>query len=315
MQRSSVLVTAVAVVCAAAMSPEIGARAQSPPDAAFDVVSVKRNPSGGTVIRAMPGTFSATAIPVRLLIRQAYQLQEFQIVGGPDWMDRERFDVEGRFTPAAEPAGMGGPARVQAMLRTLLADRFGLIAHRESRDLPVYELVVARADRQLGPQMKPATVDCSGRRGGPPPDGRGGPGVDGRRGGGPGADGRGGPPPGAPFPAGERPPCSNGGGFGQYSARGTTMTQFVTTLSQLTGRIVVDRTGLAGGFDFDVRWTPAPDQLPPGPPPPGVELPRIDPDGPSLFTALQEQLGLKLEAGRQAVDVLVIDRLSLPAEN
>jgi uncharacterized protein (TIGR03435 family) len=104
--------------------------------------------------------------------------------------------------------------------------------------------------------------------------------------------------------------------FGQLLAGGMPISRLATeTLSQLTGRIVVDRTGLTGGYDIDLKWTPTPDQLPPGPPPPGVEPPAIDPDGPSLFTALQEQLGLKLDTARGPVDVLVIDRLRQPAEN
>ena len=86
-------------------------------------------------------------------------------------------------------------------------------------------------------------------------------------------------------------------------------------LSQLTGRLVVDRTGLTGAYDIDLKWTPTPNQLPPGPPPPGVEPPQIDPNGPSLETALQEQLGLKLDAERGPVEVLVIEKLVPPTEN
>jgi uncharacterized protein (TIGR03435 family) len=86
-------------------------------------------------------------------------------------------------------------------------------------------------------------------------------------------------------------------------------------LAQLTGRLVVDRTGLTGAYDVDLKWTPTPSQLPPGPPPPGVELPPIDPNGPSLETALQEQLGLKLDAERAPVEVLVIEKLLPPSEN
>jgi uncharacterized protein (TIGR03435 family) len=93
------------------------------------------------------------------------------------------------------------------------------------------------------------------------------------------------------------------------------MAQFVRQISQLTNRIVIDRTGLTGGYDIDLTFTPAPDQLPPGPPPPGVEPPPIDPNGPTLFAALQEQLGLKLEAERGPVEVIVIDRLEKPTEN
>jgi uncharacterized protein (TIGR03435 family) len=105
-------------------------------------------------------------------------------------------------------------------------------------------------------------------------------------------------------------------GFGQLLAGGMPMARFATQLlAQLTGRPVVDRTGLTGAYDIELKWTPTPSQLPPGPPPPGVELPPIDPNGPSLETALQEQLGLKLDAERGPVDVLVIEKIVQPTEN
>jgi uncharacterized protein (TIGR03435 family) len=104
--------------------------------------------------------------------------------------------------------------------------------------------------------------------------------------------------------------------FGQLLGGGVPMSRLASQiLSQLTGRVVVDRTGLTGGYDIDLKWTPTPDQLPPGPPPPGVEPPSIDLNGPSLFTALQEQLGLKLDSERGPVEVLVIERIQQPAEN
>ena len=105
-------------------------------------------------------------------------------------------------------------------------------------------------------------------------------------------------------------------GFGQLLGGGTPMSRLATQiLAQLTGRLVVDRTGLTGAYDIDLKWTPTPSQLPPGPPPPGVEPPQIDPNGPSLETALQEQLGLKLDAERGPVEVLVIEKLVPPTEN
>ena len=105
-------------------------------------------------------------------------------------------------------------------------------------------------------------------------------------------------------------------GFGQLLAGGMPISRLVTqTLAQLTGRVVVDRTGLTGTYDIELKWTPTPDQLPPGPPPPGVELPSIDANGPSLATALQEQLGLKLDTERGPVEVLVIEKLVPPTEN
>ena len=311
---SCVAISVFVVGIVAGPPGDTGAQAQGAPSIAFDVVSIKRNAGGpGMTMRMAPGNMSAFNVPVRQLIRQAYGLQDFQIVGGPDWMSADRFDVEGKFDPTPV-AGLAGPPRIQAMLKTMLADRFKLAAHTESREMPILALVLARSDKRLGPQLKPSSVDCAAlqkqfagaRQGGGPPDGRGGPPLDGR--GGP-------PPPGTPFSLGERPQCGGRGGFGQMIAGGIPMAQFVTQLSQLTSRIVVDRTGLTGGYDIDLKWSPTPDQLPQGPPPPGVEPPVIDPNGPSLFTALEEQLGLKLEAQRGPVDVLVIDRIEQPTEN
>jgi uncharacterized protein (TIGR03435 family) len=281
----------------------IAVTAQAPPTASFDVVSVKRNTSGGgMLLRNMPGNLSLFNNPVRQLIRMAYQLQDFQIVGAPDWANTERFDIEARFDPTTPLVGFAAPQqRMLAMMKSLLRDRFGMVAHTETRELPIFVLRLGRADGRLGPQMKPAAADCSalaGPRGGGPPDGRGG------------------PPPGVPFSLGERPLCGDRMGFGQLLAGGMPMSRFATQLlAQLTGRVVLDRTGLTGSYDIDLKWTPTPNQLPPGPPPPGVEPPPIDPNGPSLETALQEQLGLKLDTERGPVEVLVIEKLVPPAEN
>jgi len=308
-------------VCLAAALSVFAIRpgAQSPPTPSFDVSSVKRNASGGggMTIRNTPGNVSMFNVPVRQLIRLAYQRQDFQIVGAPDWTGSDRFDIEGRFDPAAPLPGFETPPqKMIAMTKFLLRDRFNLLAHTETREMPILSLTLARTDGRLGPQLKPAAVDCQAiGRGRGPVDGRGGPPPDGRLGGPP-LDGRGGPPPpGTPFSLGERPPCGSRGGFGQMIAGGMPMTQFAQQLSQLTGRVVIDRTGLTGGYDLDLKFTPTPEQLPPGPPPPGVELPPIDPNGPTLFAALEEQLGLKLDSQRGPVEVVVIDRISPPAEN
>jgi uncharacterized protein (TIGR03435 family) len=260
----------------------------------FEVASVKTNTSGDqrVMIQTPPGgRFTATNVPLRNLIVLAYRLQNFQLIGGPDWIRSERFDIvakaEGNlppFTPSGPPEPLLG------MVRTLLAERFKLVVHHETRELPIYALVVARTDGKLGPQLHPAVVDCEAAalraRGGPPP----------------------GPPP------GERPTCGMRIGPGQMMAGGTPLSQFVNPLSQFVQRTVIDRTGLTGAFDFDLSWTP--DQLPQGPPPPGAPpLPPIDPNGPSIFTALQEQLGLKLDAQRGPVDVIVIDRAERPTED
>jgi uncharacterized protein (TIGR03435 family) len=184
----------------------------------------------------------------------------------------------------------------------VLVDRFKLAVHNESRELPIYELVKARSDGKLGPQLHPATVDCAALaaargRGAPPP---------------------GGPGPGGPgFGPGGRPVCGMMVGPANLAAGGQSMAQFAALLSGRVQRVVIDRTGLTGNFDFDLTWTP--DQMPqgqPGPPPPGAPpLPPIDPNGPSIFTAVQEQLGLKLESTKGPVDVVVIDRAEQPTED
>jgi uncharacterized protein (TIGR03435 family) len=257
----------------------------------FEVASVKPNKSGQPFVSfgIQPGgRFTATNVPLRLLIRNAYQIQDFQVVGGPAWISSDRFDViakaEGDIPPAA-PGGPPGP--MQFMLRALLAERFNLKVHTEQRELPIYTLVLARSDGKLGAQLRPAGVDCAT--------------VSARRGG---------PPPAAPVP-GERVPCGIRIGPGQMTGGGLPLSQLATTLSPFVQRVVVDRTGLSGNFDFDLTWTP--DQIPQGPPPAGAPpLPPIDPNGPSLSTAVQEQLGLKLDSARGPVDALVIDHVEPP---
>lgn len=321
------LVVSLAVVLSVMV---VTVTAQSPQTPKFDVTSVKRNTAGGPMrMLNAPGNFNAANIPVMQLIRMAYQLQDIQIVGAPSWANSDRFDIEAKFDVATiSPPAPGQPSPMLQMMRGLLRDRFGLVAHTETRELPILALKIARADGRLGPQMKPAAVDCgaqAGPRGGGPLDGRGGPPPDGRFGGpppggpagGPPPDGRGAlPPPGAPFSLGDRPACGDRMGFGQLLAGGIPMSRLTNQiLAQLTSRLVVDRTGLTGTYDIDLKWTPTPSQLPPGPPPPGVELPPIDPNGPSLETALQEQLGLKLDAERGPLEVLVIEKLTAPTEN
>lgn len=212
-------------------------------------------------------------------IRQAYGLQRTQLVGGPEWMETARFDIvakaEGDIARGAGPGGPPGP--LNFMLQDLLEDRFKLRAHRETRELPIYVLTLARADGKLGAGLRASTVDCASMA----------------------ARGRNGPPPRSMAP-GERPPCGMRMAPGQLVGGGMPISQLTLPLAQFAQRMVVDRTGLTGNFDIDLRWTP--DSLSAGPPPPGAPpMPSIDPNGPSLFTALQEQPGLKLESERTSV--------------
>jgi uncharacterized protein (TIGR03435 family) len=271
----------VAATCASTL-------AQSPK---FEVASVKPNTSGTGFINisVQPGgRFTAINVPLRLLILNAHRVQEYQLVGVPDWATNERFDISAKAEGEIRPPTPGGPpSPVQFMLQALLEERFKLAVHRETRDMPIYALTLARADGKLGQQMKPSTTDCAAfaaaRRGQPPP----------------------GPPP-----PGERPTCGTRMMPGNISGGSMGLPQLATNLSMLTRRVVVDRTGLTGGFDIDLAFTP--DQMP-GPPPPGAPPPpAIDPNGPSIFTAVQEQLGLKLEATRGPVEVLVVDHVERP---
>src|SRR5262249_33676448 len=162
--------------------------------------------------------------------------------------------------PEGTPQG-----QLLAMVQTLLVDRFKLRTHRETRDLPVYALVMARGDRRLGPKMQSAAVDCAALAA---------------------ARSRGENPP-LPPPVGGRPACGAPPNPGRLMVGGYAIPDFARNLAGFAGRPIVDRTGLTGAYDFELLWTP--DE----PPPAGIALPAwYDPNGPSLVTAVQEQLGL-----------------------
>jgi uncharacterized protein (TIGR03435 family) len=223
-------------------------------------------------------------------------VQTFQVIGGPSWITSDRFDIN------AKAASGVPPAQMNLMLRSLLADRFKLVVRTEQRDLPIYTLVQAREDGKPGPNLKPAAVDC----------GAGGRGLPGPRGAVPG--------PGAPAPGA---PGSLGGGCrmmigpGRLMAAGQRIEQLARMLSTQLGRPVIDKTGLSGAYDIELSFMPEVGRGGPiGPPPPGAPpLPPIDPDAPTLVTAIQEQLGLRLQAGRGPVDVIVIDSVQTPTED
>jgi uncharacterized protein (TIGR03435 family) len=291
---------------ACALSLTLAIVAAQEPSAPVDyVASVKRNTTGGGLIRIVPGNISITGMPAGFMVRLAYGLQDFQMVGGPGWLFSDRFDVEAK---VEGPLSQGGPTFLQTVLRQLLADRFNLRTHKDTRELPIFALVLARSDGRLGPNLTRSSDECvammtaGGRgRGGPPPNGRGGPPA-------------GGPPAlnfDGPAPCGGRM-----GGIGRIRAGGSTIEQFAAgLLSERAQRVVIDKTGLTGYYDIVLNYTPTPDQLLQGPPPPGAPPPQIDPDGPSLFTAIQEQLGLKLQDQRGPVEILVIDSINQPTEN
>jgi uncharacterized protein (TIGR03435 family) len=287
---------AALVLSATALSvsrPDAQAPAQPPdPNAsyAYEAASVKPNKSGqqGSSIRRFPGgRLQATNMPLRALITFAYQVQGFQLVEDPAWIRNETFDIVAKMDgdPPPVPPGQGADPHMIAM-RTLLAERFMLAVRRETREMDIYALVLARADGKLGPALKPTTQDCAAMmaaaRGGPPP----------------------GPPPGPNSPV----VCGMRGLPGRLAAGAMPMSLLASNLSGQVQRIVVDRTGLSGAWDFEISFAPER----PINPPPGVEFPPADPNAPSLFTAMQEQLGLRLQSTKGPVDVLVVDRIERP---
>ena len=300
--RRAATIVAIAGLLAAAVVPlraaaQASVQVQDPATLpSFDVVSVKENKSGDMVqgSRRQPGRIVITNVPLRLSIINFFGLQPQQLVGGPDWIDSTRYDIIAQFSgemPVTEP-GTVGP--LQLMMQRVFAERFKLAVHTETREIPAYELRLARSDRTLGSKLKPAVTDCeavmnamlkSAREGGPPPTA------------------------GPQLPDG-RPACGMRFGSGnRLVAGGTSMAALARSMSNQAGRIIVDKTGLIGGFDLELEFTPDPSAA--GGQPAGVSETNL----PSLFTALQEQLGLKLVPERTPVEVLVIDRVERPTEN
>jgi len=221
--------------------------------------------------------FTATSVTLQGLIREAYEVEDNQISGAPPWLYSERYDIEAKAdkSVADELLKLSFDQRVieyRRMLQTLLADRLKLTLHSETKELPVYALVIAKNGPKLK-DVKPGDADPSGMT----------------------------------F------------GRGLFKGQGVRIAFLVRMLSQQQlGRPVLDKTGLTGKYDFTLQWTPEENRAPmfkgtrdggqgPDSPP--------DSSGPSIFTAIQEQLGLKLEAQKGPAEVLVIDHVERPSEN
>ena len=270
----------LALLAIALLVPVLGLNAQdtgNPP--AFEVASIKPNKSGesgGGISRLPGGRFNANNYLVSRLIALAYRVEDFQMDGGPAWIRSDRFDIVAK-AEKDSPIGpiFGPPDQITLMVRSLLADRFKLVVHAETREMPIYALVLARSDGRLGPQFRP--TQCGDA------------------------------PPAAPA-AGARPPCLNRGSQGSFVWHKFPMSQLTVFLTRQVQRAVVDRTGLTGTFDVNLTWTP--DQIPQNVETLGVTP--TDPNSTSIFTAVQEQLGLKLESTRGPVEVLVIDSVEQP---
>jgi uncharacterized protein (TIGR03435 family) len=246
---------------------------QAPP--AFEVASIK--PSGDSRARqdadVQPsGRLVVTNTTLLSLISDFFEVQRHEMVSGerlPSWVGSERWDIVAKGPPITD-VGAQLPL-YRRMMQNLLIERFKLVTRREMRDIPVYALVFARADRRLGPQMRPSSADCAALS--------------------------------AAFKAtGARqtpdsPVCGLRPIRGQFRGTGILLRDLARALA-ISERPVVDATGLAGSFDFDLKWTPY-DAA-------GATV------GASLFTAIQEQLGLRLEPRQAPMNVLVIDSAERP---
>jgi uncharacterized protein (TIGR03435 family) len=278
----------------------------------FEVASVKpSNPDQTGPLANLPMVLpaldrvTAQNVTLRLLVMTAYQKQPYEVIGGPPWQNSDKFDIN------AKAAGARSTDQLLGMLQRLLADRFTLKVHTEQREVPIYALVVARDDGKLGAKLKPSADTC--------PDlkemqqkaledlAKGG-GIAGLIA--------------AGAQANQGGPCSVSGfqpatpGAVGLRVRGQTISMLSMLITQFVGRPVVDKTGLTGAYDFefaiDLRSLLQQASAV------GVNVPGVEaalaklPEGPSLMTQLQEELGLKLESQRGPGDVLVIDSAELP---
>jgi uncharacterized protein (TIGR03435 family) len=236
-ERAFCVLLAISVCCIAQIPKE------------FEVASVKPQAPGDTrgSIGPSPGAFIANGIPLKILIEIAYRVKDYQISGGPDWIETDHYDVSAKAPAGFIPTGQ----QMQPMLQALLADRFGLKLHRETRELPAFALVIGRG----GPKLTATTK----------------------------ADSR----------------ISIGHGI--FTGQKIDMAGLADALARESDRTIVDQTGLSGQFDMTLKWNPD-----------GTDQ---DPSAISLFTAIQEQLGLKLEATKAPVEILVIDSVQKASEN
>jgi uncharacterized protein (TIGR03435 family) len=228
--------------------------------AAFDAASIKlnRSGSGSSSIRSSTGRVTMENVSVKkvTLWSQGIPDDREYALTGPDWLATERFDIQATFPAEAQQM------QVRLMMQSLLAERFKLALHHESRQLPIYVLVVAKN----GPKLRAAPGDQS----------------------------------------------RTSGRSGRLQATATTIQKLADLLARMTGQPVINETNLNGAFDFNLEWSPDETEKLNGP----VEGAPAAASGPSLFAALQEQLGLKLEGRKGPVDVLVVDHIErMPTEN
>ena len=224
-----------------------------------------------------PGSFVMNGGTIRQIFQVAYPSEAADPIGAPNWMMTERFDLVVRFD-SERPT----PEQMQAIFREIFATQLKLKAHYERRDTPTYSMVLARSDGRLGPSVRKLDVDCDLRR-------------DAAR--------RGEPVPSLPPAANGIAACQSTVGNGTVLSGGMRLTQLAQTVRNPAGRLIVNKTGLDGFYEFSLTYASGPSSAvaPPDSPP-------------NIFTAFQEQLGLKLEPSTTSVEVVVIDHIERPQE-
>jgi uncharacterized protein (TIGR03435 family) len=293
--------------------PNLGAQAPAAPAVAIEVASVKpSNPNPdpanplAQIALMLPqpgGRFTATNTPLRMLIMAAYELkQDAQLAGGPPAVLAAKYDITAR-APGTATLVM---KELPQLLRSLLADRFKLKTHTESRELPIYDLVLARSDGRLGPELRPSKSECSK-------------GEELAAAGAKLAQGDVTSFLGKPGPCMVTTDPSGGPLNLMMRGDGQEMKQIAEILEAFTGRTVRDKTGLTGRYDFamklDLQMVLAAAQKAGANIPAGAAANIPQSDGSSLMTTLNEQLGLKLESTKDNVTVVVVDSVEAATEN
>jgi uncharacterized protein (TIGR03435 family) len=284
------VVSVVAIISTAVLPVE----SQTPPSQkpSFEVASVKASASGDDriVSQAQPvGRWRISNAALKLLIAMAYSVRRDQVSGGPNWIDADRWNIEAKAEERSIPPELPSPSPttpnhpLTLMLQSLLEDRFQLKIHRETKEEAVYELTVAKNGPRIKLSADQGSVNFPAlpQAGSPPPNGL------------------------------------MRLGRGSLEGRAIPITSLAMILSEppILGRQVIDKTGMHGLYDFTLEWTPDPGQGPvvsggrePSPP-------SVNTSGSSIFTAIQEQLGLRLQSARGPVEVIVIDSVQKPSEN
>jgi uncharacterized protein (TIGR03435 family) len=273
------IVNRLALICLVFCSSLLGQTTSPPATSAFEVASVKPSASGSdrALVQAVPGRLLMENFAPRTLIVFAFGVADYQVAGGPSWIGSERYDVQAKTEGDATVQQMEGP-----MLQALLVERFNLAFHRETQQLPVYELIRVSGKAKLQPTQEGSCTIY---------------------------------PVNAPPPSAAAARATTFCGFLRLTQNGTSraldgkgvsIATLAGNIARSLRRSVIDKTGLTGTYDLHLEWTDAPLNDIPNP---------ETSDRPSIFTAVTEQLGLKLESAKGPVEVIVIDRMERPSQN